>query len=234
MAHGLAEAGANVAITYNTSDESAKTIVHDIESKYNVKCKAYSMQVTNPDQVQTTLAKIHEDFKSIDIFVANAGISRQGNSETFSLDDWKTVFDVNVHGVFYGVQAAAKYMLEQGHGSIVTISSISAKIANVPQAQCAYNSSKAAVSMMVKCLGSEWATRGVRINAICPGYMDTDMLGDIFKQRPELRQAWTDRIPMRRLGNPDELKGAVVFLASDQSTYITGTELFVDGGYTCV
>ncbi|CAO3579992.1 unnamed protein product [Absidia cylindrospora] len=234
MTYGLAEAGANVAFTYLSSEESAKKMVEDIEVKYGVTCRVYPMRVTDAEQVQATIAKINEDFKSIDIFVANAGISIQGNAETFDFADWKNVFDVNVNGVFYGIQSASKYMLEQGKGSIIAISSISAKIANVPQAQCAYNSSKAAVSMMVKCLASEWATRGVRVNAICPGYMDTDMLGDIFKRSPDLKEAWTNRIPMRRLGDPDELKGAVLFLAGDQSSYVTGTELVVDGGYTSV
>ncbi|KAI8088736.1 uncharacterized protein BX664DRAFT_331254 [Halteromyces radiatus] len=234
MTYALAEAGANVMITYNTSATSAEQIVRDIQDKYKVQCRAYAMQVTNADQVKATVDRIYKEMTSIDIFVANAGISHLGKAETFDLDDWRTIFDVNVHGVFYGVQAAGKYMLEQGHGNVIIISSISAKIANVPQAQCAYNSSKAAVSMMTKCLASEWATRGVRVNAICPGYMKTDMLGDIFKQQPELETAWADRVPMKRLGQPQELKGAIVFLASEQSSYITGTELFVDGGYTSI
>lgn len=172
--------------------------------------------------------------------------------QTYDLKTWHKLFDVNVHGVFYGVQAVSKYMLEKGKGSIIITSSISGTIVNRPQLQCAvslsffnvyiiklillpqYNTTKSAVSMLTKCLAVEWAKRGVRVNAICPGYMKTDLLDNTNKENPDWEKTWLESTPMGRIGEASELKGAVVFLASDASSYVTGTELFVDGGYTAI
>ncbi|KAL0079961.1 hypothetical protein J3Q64DRAFT_1752014 [Phycomyces blakesleeanus] len=233
MSRGLAEAGADVALMYVSDDKTHDTAA-EIAKQYGVVCKAYKAEITNAKAVKDSIDQIHSDFGGIDIFVANAGISIGGAAETFDIENWQKLFDVNVNGVFYGVQAVSKYMLEKKQGSVILISSISATVANQPQAQCGYNCTKGAVSSMAKCLATEWATRGVRVNAINPGYMRTEMLDKIFATQPELAAAWTNLIPMRRMGNPKELKGAVVFLASDASSYVTGSELYVDGGYTAV
>ncbi|KAG0171291.1 hypothetical protein DFQ28_010800 [Apophysomyces sp. BC1034] len=233
MSKALAEAGADVAVMY-VSDDKTHTTAAEIGEQYGVSCKAYKAEITDARAVETTIDKIHADFGAIDIFVANAGAARSGPAETFDLDHWRHLFEVNVHGVFYGVKAVSKHMLERQKGSIILISSISASVANQPQGQCGYNCTKASVSMMAKCLASEWATRGIRVNAICPGYMQTDMLGPVETMNPALFKSWENLTPMRRLGDPKEVRGAVVFLASEASSYITGTELFVDGGYTAV
>jgi NAD(P)-dependent dehydrogenase (short-subunit alcohol dehydrogenase family) len=140
--------------------------------------------------------------------------------------------DVNVNGCFYTVQAVARHMLKQPNGgSIITLSSISASIVNRPQYQVVYNTSKAAVGMMTKCLAAEWATRKIRVNAISPGYMMTDMVKKYIDHNKELGEEWVSHTPMKRIGDPKELRGAVVFLASDAASYMTGSEVVVDGGY---
>ncbi|ORX61895.1 NAD(P)-binding protein [Hesseltinella vesiculosa] len=234
MSKALAGAGADVALMYVSSEKTHDTAA-DIAKEFNVKCKAYKADMGNAAHVQEAIENIYKDFGEIDIFVANAGIAIEGPSETFDLDDWRRIFDVNVHGVFYGIQAAGQRMLKAGtKGSIILISSMSGLIANRPQPHCGYNASKGAVNMMTQCLAQEWAQRGIRVNSINPGYMETEMLKDIFKNNPQLKTTWESLTPMGRVGRPDELNGAIVFLASDSSSYVTGAHLYIDGGYTCV
>ncbi|CDS10779.1 hypothetical protein LRAMOSA11265 [Lichtheimia ramosa] len=233
LCRALAQSGADVALMYVSSDSTHDTAA-EIAKEYGVTCKAYKADVRDAAAVQSAIDTIHKDFGRIDVFVANAGISINGAAETFDLNDWHKLFDVNVHGVFYGIQAAGKYMLEQQSGSIIIVSSVSAHLVNQPQPQCGYNCTKAAVSMMAKCLAYEWAQRGIRVNALCPGYMRTDMIEQLIDAKPDLAGAWTELAPMKRMGFPRELKGALVFLASDASSYVTGTDLFVDGGYSAM
>ncbi|KAI8887120.1 NAD(P)-binding protein [Backusella circina FSU 941] len=233
MSKALAESGADVAMMYVHNDQ-AQELAAQISKENNVVCKAYQADISDHDAVTKAIDDIHKDFGRIDIFIANAGISIGGAIETYDVKDWHKQFDVNVHGVFYSVQAVAKYMLEQGKGSIILTSSISAAVANRPQFQCGYNTTKSAVSMMAKAMAFEWARRGVRVNCINPGYMRTEMLDKVMSSNPDLEKAWTDLTPMGRVGEAKEVRGAAVFLASDASSYVTGTELFVDGGYTCV
>ncbi|KAI8066718.1 FabG protein [Gongronella butleri] len=234
MSKALAGAGANVALMYVSSEKTHDTAAA-IAKEYGVTCKAYKADIGDATAVQAAIDKIYADFGTVHIFVANAGIAIEGPAETFNLDDWRRIFDVNVHGVFYGVQAVGKRMLEQGtKGSIILISSMSGAIANRPQPHTGYNASKGAVNMMAKCLAQEWAQRGIRVNSINPGYMETEMLQDIFKTNPQLKETWEQLTPMGRVGRPDELNGAVVYLAGDSSSYVTGAQFYIDGGYTCV
>ncbi|CEI98735.1 hypothetical protein G6F70_005184 [Rhizopus microsporus] len=233
MSKALAQSGADVALMY-VSNDKAHDLAAQIAKEYNVFCKAYKADVSNPDETRSAIENIVKEMGGVDIFVANAGVNAGGAAETYDLKTWHKLFDVNVHGVFYGVQAVSKYMLEKGKGSIIITSSISGTIVNRPQLQCAYNTTKSAVSMLTKCLAVEWAKRGVRVNAICPGYMKTDLLDNTNKENPDWEKTWLESTPMGRIGEASELKGAVVFLASDASSYVTGTELFVDGGYTAI
>ncbi|KAG1357678.1 hypothetical protein G6F62_001395 [Rhizopus arrhizus] len=216
------------------SNDKAHDLAAKIGKDNNVFCKAYKADVTDAEEVKKAIDEIVKEMGGVDIFVANAGINMGGSAESYDLGKWHKVFDVNVHGVFYGIQAVSKYMLEKGKGSIIVTSSISAAVVNRPQYQCAYNSSKSAVSMMTKCLAVEWAKRGIRVNAINPGYIKTDLLDNTNKENPDWEATWLDSTPMGRIGEAHELKGPLVFLASDASTYVTGAELFVDGGYTSI
>ncbi|SAM07958.1 hypothetical protein [Absidia glauca] len=233
MSKALAGAGADVAMMYVSSDKTHDTAAA-VAKEFGVVCKAYKADMSNVEQVTATLEQIFQDFGKVDVFVANAGICIEGPAETFDMEDWKRIFDVNVHGVFACVQSAGARMLKQGKGSIILISSMSGLISNRPQPHCGYNASKGAVTMMTKCLAQEWATRGIRVNSINPGYMMTEMLKDVAGANPSLKDKWEEYTPMGRLGNPDELNGTVVYLASDASSYVTGAQIYVDGGYTCV
>ncbi|KAG2182543.1 hypothetical protein INT43_007474 [Umbelopsis isabellina] len=231
MSKALAEAGADVAMMYVSNDATHDTAA-EIGKKFNKTVKAYKCELTNVDQVREVIDKIHSDFGRIDIFVANAGVSEGGAAEDLDINVWHRVMDVNVNGCFYTIQAVARHMLKQPNGgSIITLSSISASIVNRPQFQVVYNTSKAAVGMMTKCLAAEWATRKIRVNAISPGYMMTDMVTKYIANNKELGDQWVEHTPMKRIGDPKELRGAVVFLASDAASYMTGSEIVVDGGY---
>jgi NAD(P)-dependent dehydrogenase (short-subunit alcohol dehydrogenase family) len=166
----------------------------------------------------------------VDACVCNAGIALNARAEEMTLDQWNAIIGVNLTGVFFTAQACARAMIEQRAGSIVMIASMSGLIVNVPQRQAGYNISKAGVIMATKSLAVEWAEHGIRVNAIAPGYMRTDMTAPAFED-PARGGIWLDLTPMKRAGEPHELDGAVVYLASDASSFMTGHTLVVDGGY---
>jgi NAD(P)-dependent dehydrogenase (short-subunit alcohol dehydrogenase family) len=162
----------------------------------------------------------------------NAGITKWCPAESVIEEDWKEVMDVNLNGLFYCSQAAARQMIKQQRGGrIINIASMSGYIVNRPQPQASYNTSKAAVIHLTKSLAAEWAPYNIRVNAIAPGYMDTAMTHKAFED-PAYGPIWTDSIPMRRPGRPEELAPLAVFLASEASSYVTGSTILIDGGYT--
>jgi NAD(P)-dependent dehydrogenase (short-subunit alcohol dehydrogenase family) len=146
-----------------------------------------------------------------------------------SEEDWNKIIDINLKGVFLCSQAAARIMIPQKSGNIINIASMSGISVNVPQKQAVYNTSKAGVAMLTKSLALEWAPYGVRVNSISPGYMKTEMT---MASMTHLFPVWESLTPMGRLGVPEELRGAVLYLASEASSYTTGHDLVVDGGYT--
>jgi len=151
----------------------------------------------------------------------------------YPTSQFNALYDVNVHGSFFCAREVARHMKAGNvQGSIIFIASMSANIVNVPQPQFAYNASKAAVKHMAASLAVEWAPYGIRVNSLSPGYMNTPLLKAVRNATWE--ETWINNTPMRRLGEPDDLKGAIVFLASDASKFVTGTDLRVDGGYTVV
>ena len=179
------------------------------------------------DMVRRTL----ETFGRVDFLMNNAGIVHQGEAETVSEGDWRKVIDVNLNGVFFCSQAVAEPMIEQKSGSIVNIASMSGIIVNYPQSQASYNAAKAGVAHLTKSLASEWAQHKVRVNAISPGYMRTDMTAPMIED-PEYGGRWLAATPMGRAGEPEELGPVAVFLASDASSFVTGADIVVDGGFT--
>jgi NAD(P)-dependent dehydrogenase (short-subunit alcohol dehydrogenase family) len=186
--------------------------------------------VTVPADTVQAVADMRAAWGRVDIGVCNAGVARNVPAEEMTLEQWDAIMSVNLTGVFFSAQACANAMIEQRSGSIVNIASMSGLIVNVPQQQTAYNISKAGVIMATKSLAVEWARFGIRVNAIAPGYMRTDMTAP-FIADPALGGVWLDRTPMKRAGEPAELGGAVVYLASDASSFVTGHTLVVDGGY---
>ncbi|KAF8911038.1 hypothetical protein CPB84DRAFT_1812547 [Gymnopilus junonius] len=199
-----------------------------------LKVAAIECDVSSEASVQKAYTEILETFGKIDVVVASAGIVENYSALDYPADRARRLFDINVHGVFYTAREAARRMIPNGGGSIVLVSSMSANIVNIPQLQTPYNASKAAVKHMAASLAVEWAKEGVRVNALSPGYMLTKLTKTILEKDIELKNTWEKLTPMGRMGEPEDLAGAIVFLASDASRFMTGSEIRVDGGYCAI
>ncbi|KAI0421983.1 hypothetical protein F5X98DRAFT_370052 [Xylaria grammica] len=225
----LAEAGADVAFIYRTSTNADDTAAN-VAQKTGVRVKAYKSDVTDRNRITRTINQITEEFGNgrLDIMIANAGVCANVPSLEYEEESWQYINSVNYDGVMWTALAAGKIFKKLGRGSMVVTASVSATLVNVPQTQAAYNSSKAGVLQLARSLAVEW-TDFARINCVSPGYVHTEML---TKQPTKLMEQWISMIPGRRVCNPKELKGVYVFLASDASSYMTGSNVIVDGGYT--
>ena len=228
VAEGLARAGAEVVIlSRSQADETIKRISDAGGSGYFIKT-----DVTDEKSVTQAFQLIMEQSGSLDIVFNNAGICIHKDTLTSSIEEFRQVVDVNLTGEYIVARAAGKIMIENGiHGSIINMASMSGSIVNIPQWQCSYNASKAAVIHMTRSLAAEWAENHIRVNSLSPGYIATPMSVDTPK---ELKEAWMPLIPMHRMGKPEELVPAVLYLASDASGYTSGSDVVVDGAYTCV
>jgi sorbose reductase len=227
LAVALASAGCDVAL-FGLHQQTLEPVVSEIK-KSGVRCIFFEGDVSKKEEVDRAFSKTAEQFGYIDICVNNAGVSMQNPVEDMSEPDWDHIMDINLKGIFLCSQAAARIMIPRKSGSIINIGSISARIVNVPQKQAVYNTSKAGVVMLTRSSALEWAPYGIRVNSISPGYMKTEMTLSTMKP---LFPAWEALTPMGRLGEPKELRGALLFLASDAASYMTGHDLVVDGGYT--
>ncbi|MGX2961830.1 SDR family NAD(P)-dependent oxidoreductase [Peribacillus sp. JNUCC 23] len=228
MAEALAQVGANIIIAdmeLASAQQTAKEL-----ALFGGRTLGLQVDVTSEEQVRAMVDQIVGEFNELNVVINNAGICQKITVEEQSLEDWKKTMDVNVNGVFLVSKYSGKQMKVQGGGSIINMASMSSFIANT-EAQCAYNASKAAVDMMTKCMASEWAGNNIRVNAIAPGYMKTEMTKPIFAPGGELAHV-LDLVPLKRLGEPHELGGLAIYLASDASTFATGSTFIVDGGYT--
>ena len=232
LATGLADHGANVVIVVQSTLDLAQSVAESIEAKGG-RAKAIQADVTKPDEIERAAAEAAAAFGAVDILVNNAGIVRVGRAEEYDHDDWRDTMAVNLDGVFYASQAFGRLMIDQGHGSIINIGSMSGRIVNWPFRHAAYNASKAAVHMLTKCLATEWAEFGIRVNAIAPGYIRTELTDEVIKSDPEaVEQYWKAGAVQGRIGEVDELIGVTVYLASDASSFTTGEVITVDGGLT--
>ena len=230
-ATGFAEAGADLAIVDLDIDAARKT-AEEIAEKTGRKIVAIYADVTKEEDVQAMVNQVVEQLGGLDFCHANAGICINVPAEEMTYAQWSKNIDVNLNSIFLTDTIAGRYMLKQGHGSIINTASMSAHIVNVPQPQCAYNASKAGVIQLTKSLAIEWAKRGVRVNSISPGYIGTDLtLSSEFLQ-PLIKQ-WNAMAPMGRLGKPEELESICVYLAGDTSTFTTGSDFIIDGAFTC-
>jgi NAD(P)-dependent dehydrogenase (short-subunit alcohol dehydrogenase family) len=223
----LAEAGSDVVLLVRDV-KSAAGLVEQLQG-LGVGALAVAADVTEPDQVERAVDQILARVGPFDVLVNNAGACIHRPALEVAEDEWRYVMDVNVDGVWHCAQAFGRHMVAQRHGVIINIGSISAQIVNRPQWQPAYNASKAAVHQLTKSLAAEWAPYGVRVNALAPGYIKTEMAP---VDRPEFRRHWIEDAPMLRYGTPEELGPSIVYLASDASSFMTGSVLVVDGGYT--
>ncbi|KAK4700593.1 hypothetical protein P7C70_g5655, partial [Phenoliferia sp. Uapishka_3] len=189
--------------------------------------------VANEDNVKDCFRQIVEKFGRVDVLVTAAGIVENFSAMDYPTDKFQKLMNVNVNGSYFCAREAARDMMRrEAPGSIIMIGSMSGACVNIPQPQAPYNASKAAVRHMASSLAVEWATKNIRVNVVSPGYMATALTRVILDRDPELRDAWTNLTPMGRIGEPEDLKGAIIYLASDASAFTTGADLRVDGGYT--
>ncbi|KAL1862665.1 hypothetical protein Daus18300_008463 [Diaporthe australafricana] len=228
VARGLAEAGANLALWYNSSPKAEK-LGAAIAQEFSVKVQAYKVDVRLYEAVEKAVDQVVRDFGRLDVMIANAGVSSKAGGLDDKVEDWDHVRAVDFDGAYYCFRAAGLVFRRQGHGVGIATASMSGHAANVPQEQSCYNACKAGVIHLCKSLSVEWAKWGGRINSVSPGYIDTEISGDCPF---EIKEEWFSLIPMRRDADPRELEGVYLYLASDASSYTTGADFVVDGGYT--
>ena len=225
----LADAGADVVI-FDLNDATA--VADEIAKEYGVKTAAFVVNVTDPEAVEKAINAAAEKMGTLDLLCNNAGICLHKPALECTPDDWLKVVNVNLNGIYFMATAFARYLVAHNKtGNIVNTASMSGTIVNIPQGQASYNSSKAGVAHLTKSLAVEWALKGIRVNSISPGYIKTEMTGQV---RQDWQDFWVSTIPFRRMGTPEELAGAVIYLLSDASTYTSGLDMVIDGCFTVV
>jgi NAD(P)-dependent dehydrogenase (short-subunit alcohol dehydrogenase family) len=230
-ATAFAEAGADVAIV-DVDYEEAQRTAQELAESTGRNVIAIRTDCTVPEQVDAMVQEVVEKLGGLDFCHNNAGICINAPAEEMTYEQWNRVININLNGIFLTDIAAGKYMLAHGGGSIINTASMSAHIVNVPQPQCAYNASKAGVIQLTKSLAIEWAKRGVRVNSISPGYIGTELTLNSPTLIPLIEQ-WNAMAPLGRMGKPEELESVCVYLAGDTSTFTTGSDIVVDGAFTC-
>jgi NAD(P)-dependent dehydrogenase (short-subunit alcohol dehydrogenase family) len=225
IARALRSSGAHVVVA-EINPETGEAAADELDGDF------LELDVADSQAVGTAVQRIVASRGRIDVSVHNAGMVRNEPAETLSDESWRAVLGLNLDAVFWCCREVGRAMLAQGSGSIVNIASMSGLISNHPQPQASYNTSKAGVIMLTKSLAGEWAGRGVRVNSISPGYTGTDLLQQVRTTKPDWFDTWVADTPMGRVGEPRELGPIAVFLASEASSFVTGSNLVADGGFT--
>jgi NAD(P)-dependent dehydrogenase (short-subunit alcohol dehydrogenase family) len=229
--HALGEAGAKVAVVDMRMD-LAEEVAHELSAK-GIDSIAVKADVTQPDQVEAMVKAVVDKWGGLTIACNNAGVGLWADAESMGYADWKRVVDIDLNAVFLGCQVESHVMLPAGYGKIINTASMSGHISNTPQNQSAYNSAKAGVLHLTRSLAAEWAKRGVRVNSMSPGYTRTKLVEDLLATPigQTMLPQWMAMTPMGIMAEVTDLQGAVVYLASPASDYMTGHDMVIDGGY---
>lgn len=232
LARGLADHGARIVVNYQAAADRAQQVVDAITAAGGQACSIRA-DVSVEADADRLIAEAVDAFGRVDILINNAGIVLPAPAEDCSLDDWRRTMAVNLDGVFLVSRAAGRQMIAQKSGNIISIGSMSGRIVNWPFRHAAYNVSKAGVHMLTKALATEWAEHNIRVNAIAPGYIRTELTDEVLREHPDVvANHWAAGAVQNRIGGVQELVGAAVYLASDASSFTTGEIITVDGGLT--
>ncbi len=227
LAQALAEAGADVAIA-DLDLASAQARAQELIA-FGVRTLAIRVDVVRAEQVQQMVEQVVDAWGRLDVAINSAGVAKISPAEELAEEEWDAIVGVDLKGIYLCTRAEGVAMLAQGSGSIINIASMSGQIVNRPQLHSHYNAAKAGVIQYSRSCAAEWANRGVHVNTLSPGHTRTPMTA---AAEPAMGSTWISNTPMMRLGTPEDLQGAALFLASAASAYVTGHDLVVDGGYT--
>ncbi len=230
MSEAMADCGADIAVL-DINLEMAQKTAGEISEKYGVKSEAFYVDVAKYESCRQACEEVLEKWDHVDVLLNNAGICINQDAQDVPLSDWHRVIDINMNGVWYMSQLIGRQMIRQKSGSIINLSSMSGFVVNTPQGQVSYNASKAGVIHMTRSLAAEWVGYNIRVNSIAPGYMDTDLVHKTLEADGPWARRWMELTPMKRAGRPEELGPLAVYLASDASSYMTGSIIVIDGGY---
>jgi NAD(P)-dependent dehydrogenase (short-subunit alcohol dehydrogenase family) len=232
LAEGLAAHGADVAIIVQSTVDRGRAVADGIRAAGR-DAMVVKADVSKEADVTRMADEVVARWGRIDILVNNAGIVIPGNAEDYALEDWRRTMSVNLDGVFLVSRAVGRQMIRQKSGSIISVGSMSGRIVNWPFRHAAYNVSKAGVHMLTKCLATEWAEHNIRVNALAPGYIRTELTDEVLREHPDVvNNQWAKGAVQNRIGTVEELVGATVYLASDAASFTTGEIITIDGGLT--
>ncbi len=232
IVEAFAQAGGHIVIV-GRRKELGEQVAEKVKNDNGVETLFIQADITNRCDIDRVVELTMEKFGRIDILVNNAGICHHENAETVSYENWRKVMDVNQDGLFFMSQAVGRVMIKQQSGNIINISSNSDNLVMTPQTQTGYNATKGAVDMITKCLAYEWAKHNIRVNAIAPGYVESEIWPEGTRSDGKRwRDVWLDMIPIGRFGLPEEIGALALFLASDMAAFMTGSVILIDGGYS--
>lgn len=228
IAHAFADHGARVVVA-DRYIEAARQIAQACARPGTAGALAVQIDVTNPEIVRQVVAAIEHETQKIDILVNSAGMNIRRPVIDYTPDEWMQIINTNLSGVFYVTQAVARGMLARGYGRILTLGSVSSLLGHPEHAP--YAATKGGIAIMTKAMATEWASSGITVNAIGPAYTETGLIKN-YVADPAVRESILSTIPMGRLGKPEDMAGAAVYLCSDAASFVTGQTLYIDGGRT--